>query len=145
MIILVIKSFLPAWVDAVTLWPFIFIKIESPSLDDRLLNHERIHFRQQWECGLAGLTLALGLNVIFGFSWWFIIPGVTIFYWIYLANYIYWRLFFGLDAKTSYRLVAFEAEAYRCDHDMNYLEHRQSYAWLRFFRPPDIHSSDLVT
>ena len=78
-------------VNAITIFPFIFISYKS----DRLIRHERIHFYQQLE------TLIL------------------LFYILYLISYLY-NLGRGMNRFTAYKNIIFEKEAYRHDTDKDY-------------------------
>ncbi|MBC7893677.1 MAG: hypothetical protein H7Y12_15775 [Sphingobacteriaceae bacterium] len=86
------------------LWPFILVQRGNPSA--RLLNHERIHHRQQLELLL--------------------LP----FYVWYVLEYAYhrWR---GLDHYAAYMAIRFEREAYRHEGDLGYLKKRRFWGFLR--------------
>jgi hypothetical protein len=92
------------WVNGMTIWPFVLLRRPNPSA--RLLNHERIHLRQQLELG--------------------IVP----FYIWYFSEYGYWRLR-GRDHYTSYRSICFEREAFNNDDDLTYLNKRPFWAFLK--------------
>ena len=73
----------------------------------KLLNHERIHFRQQLELLFVG-------------------------HWVlYLLFYLYHliRLRSHVDA---YECIPFEREAYGHESDLTYLTHRRPYSWVRY-------------
>jgi hypothetical protein len=97
------KYLLPSNISAITLWPFIIFKLKSNATDDILLNHEKIHLKQQIELG--------------------VIP----FYLIYLLEYL-----FGLIKHRShdkaYRSISFEQEAYQNDSNLGYIKTRRFYA-----------------
>ncbi|MCY7353004.1 MAG: hypothetical protein LH606_20495 [Cytophagaceae bacterium] len=90
-------------VNGMALFPFILIREGRPSA--RLINHERIHHRQQIEL--------------------LIIP----FYLWYLLEYLLNRLR-GQDHYTAYVNIRFEREAYRHDADLDYLKKRKFWAFL---------------
>ena len=93
----------------IALWPFVFIdKKINGSHKAVLLNHERIHLRQQLE-----------LAIIF-------------FYIAYLLNYI-GNVFIYRNHKKAYRNIIFEREAYANDGDDRYLERRKRYAFFAVF------------
>ena len=87
-----------------TIWPFVLLRKPNPSA--RLLNHERIHLRQQLELG--------------------ILP----FYLWYLIEYVYWYIRFG-DHYTAYRAIRFEREAFDNDDNLTYLNKRPLWAFLK--------------
>ena len=91
-------------VYAITLFPFIFIRDEG---NQRTINHESIHFRQQRE-----------LLVIF-------------FYILYVADWI--RGLIKYRSKSyAYMRIRFEQEAY--DYDMHdfYLIARKRNSWKKY-------------
>ena len=92
-------------VNAVMLWPFIFIK---PELADNqvLVNHEKIHVAQCKE-----------MLVVF-FYLWYILEWFIRFCW--------YRRFY-----PAYLNLGFEQEAYHNQRNLKYLEKRKHFAWLR--------------
>jgi hypothetical protein len=93
--------------SAITLWPFILLRSRSSLNDAVLLNHERIHLRQQAE-----------MLLIF-------------FYVLYLIEYLMGRLK-GRSHYQSYREISFEREAFNHEFDLEYLNKRQAYSSFRF-------------
>lgn len=102
-----IKYFTTPKTIAMALWPFIFLSDKTSLLDPVLLNHEKIHLRQQLESLLI------------------------FFYVIYLGSYLINR-FKGMQATEAYLNICFEREAYFYEHHPNYLKTRKWYAWLNF-------------
>jgi hypothetical protein len=96
-------------VGGIALYPFIFLnrKVVSERLP-RLLNHERIHIRQQLEL--------------------LVIP----FYILYLINYLI-NLLVYRSHKKAYRNIAFEREAFAKEGDEHYLKKRKLFAFVRYF------------
>ena len=91
------------------LFPFVLVKRAAMKQDEQLLNHERIHLRQQMEL--------LWLPFMF----------------LYLGNYLINRIRYnGHDA--AYRNIVFEREAFAMDHQPDYLERRKLFAFVKFFR-----------
>ena len=101
--ILVVLPFL--WVDGMALWPFVLVRRRYPSAF--LLNHERIHLRQQLELGLI------------------------VFYVWYLLEYLY-RRFQHKNGYLAYRNISFEREAFANDQNMNYLDNRKWYGFWKY-------------
>ncbi|MBO0948833.1 hypothetical protein [Fibrella forsythiae] len=87
-----------------TIWPFVLLRKPNPSA--QLLNHERIHLRQQLELG--------------------IVP----FYLWYFGEYGYWRLR-GMDHYRAYRAIRFEREAFDNEENLAYLNKRPFWAFLK--------------
>ncbi len=92
--------------NGICLYPFVLIG-KDIDVNHRLLNHERIHLRQQLE------TL--------------ILP----FYLLYLLEFLY-RMIQYRDFVVAYRNISFEREAYYFEAHVDYLEHRKPYAWMQF-------------
>ena len=93
-----------------TLWPFIVLRENSLKEDHALVNHERIHLRQQLEL--------------------FIIP----FYIWYLLEWCV-RCCMYRDAYRAYQNISFEREAYLNEGDLNYLNSRNPYSFIKYLWP----------
>ena len=96
-------------VTGMALLPFILLKHERYRSNPVVMNHERIHLRQQAE--LLWLPFML----------W------------YLSHYAINRLR-GQGHDTAYRNIVFEREAYALESDLHYLKHRSPFAFLKFIR-----------
>lgn len=76
----------------------------------RMLNHESIHSEQMKE------TLFIG------------------FYILYLLNWLFNLIVYP---KHAYKYIAFEQEAYANEGNLDYIEHRKRYAWIKcLFKKP---------
>ena len=94
-------------ISGITLFPFIFLKRRADLHNKILINHEKIHLRQQAE-----------LLVIFFYLW-------------YVVEYYYW--YFKLkDAFLAYKSISFEREAYALENDLNYLQHRKVWSFWKY-------------
>lgn len=103
------KLFLAEWVSGIALFPFVVIKNEKDLQNEKLINHECIHIRQQLE-----------MLVVFFYVWY----GIE-----YLIRWII------LGSKLeAYRNISFEREAYAHQHDQNYLQKRPFWAHIRWIR-----------
>ncbi|HRH64887.1 MAG TPA: hypothetical protein PLU53_01180 [Bacteroidia bacterium] len=89
----------------IALYPFILINTRFRH-DGTVLNHERIHIRQQIEC------------------------GILFFYIFYVLNYLY-NLIRYRNHNKAYRNILFEREAYRFENDSSYLQKRRAYSFFR--------------
>ena len=98
-------SFLPA--TGMALFPFILLKHIGLKKDKQLINHEKIHLRQQLEL--------------------LIIP----FYLLYLLHYII-NLVVYRNHHRAYMNIIFEREAYKKDADPDYLKSRKIWNWVNF-------------
>ena len=92
-------------VNGIAIFPFLFVKYKHPS--KVLINHERIHFRQQIEM--------------------LILP----FYFWYVLEYLIYRLN-GMNSHQAYMNISFEREAYTNDDDLTYLKKRKFWCFLRY-------------
>lgn len=97
---------LPA--SAMALFPFMLFKNNRMKADKTIVNHERIHFQQQLEL--------------------LILP----FYILYLINYLLNLIRFK-NHEQAYFNICFEKEAYSNDKNLNYLQTRRLYSWLKQF------------
>lgn len=91
-------------ISAITLWPFV---ISRTSFNKRVLDHEKIHIRQQQE------MLVIGFYILYVYYW---LRGL----WIY-----------G-DSQIAYHSIPFEREAYAHDDDSEYLTNRPAWAWRNY-------------
>lgn len=91
---------------ALAFWPVIFLKSDELKSDQVLINHEKIHLRQQVEC--------------------LVLP----FYLIYFSDYLRLR-FKGLNHDAAYRGIIFEREAYTHDGHPDFLKTRRPWATFR--------------
>lgn len=91
--------------NGMAIFPFLFVKYKRPS--KVLINHERIHFRQQIEL------------LIFPFYLWYILE-----YLIYRLN--------GKSSNQAYMNISFEREAYANDNNLAYLKKRKMWSFWKY-------------
>lgn len=96
-----------AKINGITLFPFIFLRNKSLKDNTILINHEKIHIRQQIE-----------LLIIFFYVW-------------YVAEYYYWYFKLG-NKQLAYRSISFEREAYANEEDLNYLKRRKFWSFWKY-------------
>lgn len=96
-------------VSGMALFPFILVSEEKDRFNKVLINHERIHLRQQVEL--------------------LVLP----FYVLYLLNYLYHYLKLRNHDK-AYMAICFEREAYANERNLQYLPSRKWFSWLRYLR-----------
>ena len=108
-VILIFKHFFYKNYVGLSLWPFIFLKEGSLKTDGVLINHERIHLKQQREL--------------------LILP----FYFLYISEWLLRSLLY-LDSYRAYRNISFEREAYANEGDMQYLSTRKSFGFLDYLK-----------
>ena len=92
---------------AIVLFPFVLIRYPEDRRNEQLLNHERIHIRQQVEL--------------------LVLP----FYLWYVSEYV-WRRLQGKNRFQAYLAISFEREAYANEHNPCYLSRRPFLAFLRY-------------
>ena len=100
----VVLSYLaPIDIGAITIGPLVFSRGEMSEVTK---NHEAIHWQQYIETGILGF--------------------IVLYYSYYLWNYVKYR-----DGKKAYYTIPFEKEAYDHDENLEYLDSRKRYSWLR--------------
>lgn len=92
---------------AMTIFPFVFLKNNKLREDKVLLNHERIHLRQQLEC------------------------LIVLFYVIYLVEFLI-HFLRKRSRIEAYRRISFEREAFRNEKDFHYIAGRKPWYWVRY-------------
>ena len=107
MIVIVSKYLLPKGYRGLTLWPFVLLKHRQDKGNMILLNHERIHIKQQLEL--------------------LIIP----FYIWYLLDFLFKWIKFK-DRNKAYRNIIFEKEAYENEKDLHFLSKRPFWNFLKY-------------
>ncbi len=105
--VIVFKYLVPRGYIGITIFPFIFLKFKSLKSNLELLNHERIHLRQQLEL------------------------LIVIFYLWYFLEFLL-KLWFYKTWKLAYQNISFEREAYSNEKDLNYLKSRPFYNYIKF-------------
>ena len=90
-----------------SLWPFIILKTHTLKKDKELINHEKIHLRQQQEL--------------------LILP----FYVLYILEWLV-RSVLYLDTYKAYQNLSFEREAYRNEGILDYLKNRRPYSFMKY-------------
>lgn len=111
--ILISKYLVPKGYTGMTIFPFVFLKHQRLKRDAVLINHEKIHLRQQIEL--------------------LIIP----FYMFYLLEFIL-RLLQYRNWRKAYRNISFERESYVNEQNLQYLEQRPFWGFLSYISHYDI-------
>ncbi|MBD0777344.1 hypothetical protein HZY62_21015 [Maribacter polysiphoniae] len=105
--ILVFKHFFYKNYVGLSLWPFIFLKNDALKEDVYLINHEKIHLRQQKEL--------------------LIVP----FYILYISEWIIRSLYY-YDSYKAYQNLSFEREAYHNEKNLDYIANRPSFSFIKY-------------
>lgn|SRR5690606_18209688 len=106
MLLIVSRFFVPKGYSGITIFPFIILR-ERQNQKGTLINHEKIHIRQQLETA-----------VVLFFIW-------------YTIEFLVRYLMVG-NKRQAYRNISFEREAYANDTNPNYLKQRSTWAFLRY-------------
>lgn len=94
-------------ISAIALFPVILLRRPEDRYDKTLINHERIHLRQQLE-----------LLIIFFYLW-------------YVIEYYFW--YFRLkDSFLAYKYISFEREAFAMEDDHDYLITRKLWSFWKY-------------
>ncbi|MEO9570791.1 MAG: hypothetical protein ABJH82_14005 [Polaribacter sp.] len=101
------KFIVPKGFSAITLFPFIFLKKENLKKDTILINHEKIHLKQQQEL------------------------FVILFYIFYALEWIY-KFFIYKNSYLTYLNLSFEREAYQNEKNKNYLKNRKYFNFTNY-------------
>ncbi|WP_208646877.1 hypothetical protein [Pedobacter jejuensis] len=104
--ILIVRK-LPA--AGMAIFPFILLKNKDYKGDAQIINHERIHLRQQLEL--------------------LILPFYILYFFNYFFNLIKYK-----NHYLAYRKIIFEQEAYDNENDLNYLKSGSWFRWLSYFK-----------
>ncbi|WP_339715901.1 hypothetical protein [uncultured Kriegella sp.] len=105
--ILVFKHFFYKNYVGLSLWPFIFLKNDALKEDIVLINHEKIHLKQQQELLIAP------------------------FYIFYIVEWILKSIFY-MDRYIGYQNVSFEREAYDNEKNLDYLNERKMFSFIKY-------------
>ena len=107
MILIVNKYLLSKKIRGITLWPFVIIRDRQDATDLVLLNHERIHLKQQLEL------------FIIPFYGWYIIE--------FIISFVQTR-----DFHRAYRNISFEREAFANESNLNYCIWRKRWNFIGY-------------
>jgi len=107
-VILILKYIVPRGYVGITLFPFIFLKYKTLKWNEVLVNHEKIHLRQQIE------LMIFPFFIIYGFE-----------FLIRLVQYKQWKL--------AYRNISFEREAHINETNFDYLKSRSFWEFIAYF------------
>lgn len=105
--IFISKHIIPKGFIGLTLYPFIFLKRKELKLDTILINHEKIHLKQQLE------LLVIFFYVFYGLEWLI-------------------KLFKYKNSYIAYQNLSFEREAYQNETNLNYTKTRKNWAFLKY-------------
>ena len=109
MFVLVFKYLTPKWVRGITIFPFIVLSYREDKQNLVLINHEKIHIRQQIELLVIPFFLWYGLE--------------------FLVRLLQYR-----NSKQAYLNISFEREAYQNEKNLDYLKQRSFWGFIKFLK-----------
>ena len=107
MIVIVSRYLIPKDFRGITLFPFIIVSETDLKQNSVMINHEKIHIRQQIE-----------LLILPFFVWY----GIE-----FLIRWVICK-----DKNLAYRNISFEREAYSNEKDLDYLKSRSFWSFLKY-------------
>lgn len=111
------------------------ILFTKSELSDKNINHEKIHSIQILEFMMVAIPITILLIWIFGISAWWLLAAFSAFYIWYGLEYLLIRLFRIKDKQNDcYHDVSLEEEAYNNDDNLNYLDNRKLFNWIKYIR-----------
>ncbi|MCD2260668.1 hypothetical protein KWG70_15740 [Psychroserpens sp. XSD401] len=105
--VLISKYLVPRGYVGITIFPFIFLKYNYLKTNATLVNHERIHLRQQLEM------------LIIPFYIFYVVEFLI--KWVKMKNWY-----------KAYHHISFEKEAYTHEKDLNYLKSRPFFGFVSY-------------
>lgn len=99
-------------INGITLFPFIILRNKADKTNSVLINHEKIHLRQQLE-----------LLIVFFYIW-------------YVFDYFF-RYYKLKNGHLAYKSICFEREAYAMESDLDYLKKRKLWGFWKFTKNRD--------
>ncbi|TGD56898.1 hypothetical protein [Flavobacterium humi] len=108
MIVLVLKYLTPKGFRGITLFPFVILVSRKDREDAVMLHHERIHICQQKEMLVIPFFLWYGLE--------------------FLGRWMQYK-----NRHLAYRNISFEREAYANEKNLDYLQKRPFWNFLKYF------------
>ena len=109
MFVIVTKYLIPKGFRGITIFPFVLLRNQTDVSNLIILNHERIHIRQQLEL------------LILPFFIWYCVEFLI-------------RLLILKDKIQAYRNISFENEAYHNENNLTYLSNRKLFSFMKYFR-----------
>lgn len=107
MILIALRYLVPNGYSAITIFPFVLLRHKSDVGNKVLINHERIHLRQQLELCIIPFFVMYGIQ--------------------YLIARIKNR-----DHRKAYMSIIFEREAYANEKYLDYLKKRPFWEFLNY-------------
>lgn len=101
------KYIVPKGYMGITVFPFVILRHKFLKKDKVLVNHEKIHLKQQLE-----------LFIILFYLW-------------YVIEFLY-RITIYKNWQDAYKNISFEREAYYNEKNLSYLKQRRLYTFVKY-------------
>lgn len=111
--IFISKYLVPKGYSAITIYPFVIFKSKYFKTNTTLINHEKIHLKQQLE------LLVLPFYIIYSLE--------------FLVRLVQYK-----NGHLAYKNISFEREAYSNECNLKYLNNRSIWAFLKYLRANDV-------
>ena len=108
MIVIVSRYLIPKDFRGITLFPFVFVSEKDLKQNQVLINHEKIHIRQQLEMLIVPFFIWYGIE--------------------FLIKWINYK-----DKNVADRNISFERDAYSNKKDLNYLKQMSLLRFMKYF------------
>ena len=109
MFVIVAKYLIPRGFSGITIFPFIFLKEERDVLNKSIIQHEKIHIKQQLELMILPFFIWYGMEYFF-------------------------RILQYKNIHTAYRNISFEREAYANESQKDFLQKRRFWHFLNYLK-----------
>lgn len=109
MFVIVTKYLIPKGYNGLTLFPFVMIRNDFDKKNKVLINHEKIHIKQQKQL------------LVLPFLIWYIVE--------FLFRWMQFR-----DKNVAYRNISFEREAYANEQNLNYVKEMSFWSFLNYLK-----------
>jgi hypothetical protein len=107
MFVIVSRYLIPKGYSGITLFPFILVSKVDLKQNEVMINHEKIHIRQQMELLILPFFIWYGIEFL-----------------------VKWAI--CKDKNRAYRTISFEREAYANEKDLYYLKQRSFWSFIKY-------------
>jgi hypothetical protein len=105
MVLIISKYLVPKGYRGITIFPFVILAHQNLKNNEVILNHEKIHIRQQLELLIIPFFIWYGLE--------------------FLVRFFQYR-----NWKEAYKNISFEKEAFANETDFKYLKYRPIFGFI---------------
>lgn len=123
---------------AMNFFGIIFTKEE---VNEKMLNHEKIHSVQIIEMAIVAAIIITAIVYLTNSSYWWILLSLPTYYVWYCIEYMFISVMHDKQV-CAYKDISFEEEAYDNDDNVNYLYERKPFAWFKYIACESNHKDD---